>query len=234
MATKSIIGFILLSLILSFHIASSQSLHRPTICADIAAAEVTLSDIDSTRFYRQAKGDFFDPGSGFSTSAGLVTIDGVRLIEHYLEEGLISYRNRHELDSVPLVLDGKPHIIKVSGNTHFPTLIDTLRSPLGNAVILKPQTNDTISRSSGFALNWIPFWLDSVTISITDGHRTYRSSECDDGHFFISPEILHHMHTGLIYVWLAKINLKRGEISTQCAYQISFHTQMRISLHLTE
>lgn len=170
--------------------------------------------------------DLYHPDSNHGVSGGAITINGT-MVPQWTMNGGTWYQNKGFWQGGALVLDGRFHVFNVPGAPGFPALIDSVRAPMGQAVITYPATTDTLSRSAGATIQWTPTGgVDGVMVHVKDTSTTIgskmlvRNLEGNTGRLLLSPSELSQLKPGPLTVRVYCGNIKSGEASSGQRYRI--------------
>lgn len=174
------------------------------------------------------------PDSSRTVSGGAITINGTT-VPRWAMYGSTWYQSQGDWENGPLVLDGSFHVFNVPGGAGFPALVDSVRSPRGETVIIYPAVTDTLSRSAGATIQWTPTGgVDGVRIHIQDTSTTIgsrmlvRNLEGNSGRLLLSPSELSQLKPGPVTVQVYCGNSKSAEAGPQQRYRITVFASQRV------
>lgn len=179
-----------------------------------------------------------NPDSAHTVFGGNVSINGTGIRILQLPEGSTTYQSiQHNvfppLQIVPLNFNGSYQVFRVNGNSNFPAFTDSLQSPTTTVDITAPAVDDTVSKSSGFRVQWTGISghdLSYITIS-GNGSQGFGKKVTGQNSITIYPSDIAGLNPGRMSISITSGNYK-GLISDDIGRIVAVYSSMAIETHL--
>lgn len=179
-----------------------------------------------------------NPESEHTVFGGNVSLNGTGVRVLQLPDGPTTYQSiQHNvfppLQTVPLNFNGSYQVFRVNGNSNFPAFTDSLKSPSTTVSITVPDVDDTVSKASGFTVQWTGTSghdLSYITIS-GNGAQGFGKKVTGQNSLTIYPADLAGLSPGRMSISVTSGNYK-GQISDDIGRVVAVYSSMAIETYL--